>query len=144
MKLPAAVAAPLFLVASALPSDAQPQFRPSGSPPADNLTVETVAKGLANPWAIAFLPDGRMLVTERAGRLRIVAKDGSLSPPVTGVPQVAARGQGGLHDVIIDREFAKNGTIYFCFAMPVSGGAQTAMARARLSTAIRRGSTASR
>ena len=132
MKLPAAVAAPLFLVASALPSDAQPQFRPSGSPPADNLTVETVAKGLANPWAIAFLPDGRMLVTERAGRLRIVAKDGSLSPPVTGVPQVAARGQGGLHDVIIDREFVKNGTVYFCFAMPVSGGAQTAMARAQL------------
>jgi aldose sugar dehydrogenase len=132
MKLPAAVAAPLFLVASALPSDAQPQFRPSGSPPADNLTVETVAKGLANPWAIAFLPDGRMLVSERPGRLRIVAKDGNLSPPVTGVPQVSARGQGGLHDVIIDRDFAKNGIIYFCFAMPVSGGGQTAMARARL------------
>jgi glucose/arabinose dehydrogenase len=130
MRLSAAVAAPLFLVASAIPSNAQ--FRPTNSPPADNLTVETVASGLSFPWAIAFLPDGRMLVTERPGRMRIVAKGGNLSPAVTGVPQVFARGQGGLHDVIIDRDFAKNGTIYFCFAMPVSGGGETAMARARL------------
>ena len=84
MKLPAAVAAPLLLVASAMSSHAQQPFRPSGAPAADNLTVETVASGLANPWAIAFLPDGRMLVTERAGRLRIVAKGGNLSPPVDG------------------------------------------------------------
>jgi glucose/arabinose dehydrogenase len=132
MRLLAAAAAPLLLAASALPSNAQPQFRPSGAPAAGNLTIETAASGLANPWAIAFLPDGRMLVTERAGRLRIVAKGGSVSPPVTGVPQVFARGQGGLHDVIVDRGFAQNGTIYFCFAMPVSGGAQTALARARL------------
>ncbi len=133
-RLPAAVAAPLLLVASAIPSSAQPQFRPTGSPPADNLTVETVASGLANPWSIAFLPDGRMLVTERPGRLRIVARGGSVSPPLDGVPQVFARGQGGLHDVILDRDFAKNGTIYFCFATPVSGGGQTALARARLIT----------
>ena len=73
-----------------------------------------------------------MLVTERAGRMRIVAKDGNLSQPLAGVPPVSARGQGGLHDVILDREFAKNGTIYFCFAIPVSGGGQTALARARL------------
>lgn len=132
MKLPAAAVAPLLFVASAIPSHAQPQFRPSGGPAADNLTVETVASGLANPWAIAFLPDGRMLVTERAGRLRIVAKGGNLSPPVAGLPEIFARGQGGLHDVIIDRDFAKNRTIYFCFAMPVSGGAQTALARAQL------------
>jgi len=132
MRLPAAAAAPLLLIASALPSHAQPQFRPSGSPPADNLTVEAVASGLANPWAIAFLPDGRMLVTERAGRLRLVAKGGTLSPPIAGLPEIYARGQGGLHDVIVDRDFAKNGTIYFCFAMPVSGGGQTALARARL------------
>jgi glucose/arabinose dehydrogenase len=132
MKLPSAVAAPLLLAASVMPLNAQPQFRPSGSPAADNVTVETVASGLAFPWAIAFLPDGRMLVTERAGRMRIVAKDGNLSQPVAGVPPVLARGQGGLHDVILDREFAKNGTIYFCFAIPVSGGGQTALARARL------------
>jgi aldose sugar dehydrogenase len=133
MKLLAAtVAAPLFVAASVISSAAQPQFRPSGSPPADNLTVETVASGLSFPWAIAFLPDGRMLVTERPGRLRIVAKGGNVSAPIAGAPEVFARSQGGLHDVIVDRDFAKNGTIYFCFAMPVSGGAQTAMARARL------------
>lgn len=131
-KLPAAVAAPLLLVASTIPSNSQPQFRPTGSPPADNLAVETVASGLANPWAFAFLPDGRMLVTERPGRLRMVAKGGNLSPPIDGVPRVFARGQGGLHDVILDRDFAKNGTIYLCFAIPVSGGGQTALARGRL------------
>jgi glucose/arabinose dehydrogenase len=132
MRFSAAVAASLLLVASAIPSNAQPQFRPTGSPPADNLTVETVAGGLANPWAFAFLPDGRMLVTERPGRLRIVARGGNPSPPVAGLPPVFARGQGGLHDVILDRDFTKNGTIYLCFAMPVGGGGQTALARARL------------
>jgi glucose/arabinose dehydrogenase len=132
MRLPAAIAAPLLLVATAIPSTAQPQFRPSSGPTTDNLTVETVASGLSFPWAFAFLPDGRILVTERGGRMRIVAKGGNLSPPVAGVPPVLARGQGGLHDVILDRDFAKTGTIYFCFAMPVSGGGQTALARARL------------
>ena len=62
-----------------------------------NLNVETIATGLANPWALAFLPDGRMLVTERAGRLRIVTRDGKLSPPVEGLPPMFVRGQGGLH-----------------------------------------------
>ncbi len=97
-----------------------------------NLNVETIAGGLANPWALAFLPDGRMLVTERPGRLRIVTRDGKLSPPVTGLPPIAARGQGGLLDVVPDRGFAQDATIYFCFAEPMSGGARTALARARL------------
>ena len=142
MKLPSAVAAPLLLAASVMPLNAQPQFRPSGSPAADNLTVETVASGLAFPWAIAFLPDGRMLVTERPGRMRIVAKDGNLSQPVAGVPPVLARGQGGLHDVILDREFAKNGTIYFCFADPGERRRPAPRSPARdSSTATRRGST---
>ena len=131
MRVPVAAVATLLFAASAQPSIAQ-VFRPSGAPAADNLTVEAVASGLNFPWAIAFLPDGRMLVTERAGRLRIIAQDGKASPPVSGVPQVFARNQGGLHDVILDRGFAKNGTIYFCFAAPVSGGGQTAMARGRL------------
>ena len=99
---------------------------------AGNLNVETIAGGLANPWALAFLPDGRMLVTERPGRLRIVTRDGKLSPPVTGLPPIAARGQGGLLDVVPDRGFAQDATIYFCFAEPMSGGARTALARARL------------
>src|SRR3954471_16490144 len=95
------------------------------------ILVETVARGLDHPWGLAFLPDGRMLVTERPGRLRVVTSDGKLSPPVKGVPQVRASGQGGLHDVVLDRDFASNGTIYFCFAEPASGGGRTAMARAR-------------
>ena len=99
---------------------------------AGDITVETVAGGLVNPWALAFLPDGRMLVTERPGRMRIVTRDGKLSPPIDGVPQVAASGQGGLHDVVLDRTFAQNQMIYFCFAEPAGGGARTAMARAKL------------
>ena len=97
-----------------------------------DLKVETVVGGLANPWAIAFLPDGRMLVTERPGRMRIATLDGRLSAPLGNVPAVFARSQGGLHDVILDRGFAQSRTIYFCFADPVEGGAQTALARATL------------
>jgi glucose/arabinose dehydrogenase len=100
---------------------------------AGDLNVETIASGLVNPWAIAFLPDGRMLVTERPGRMRIVARGGKLSPPLSGVPQVFASGQGGLLDVVLDRAFAQNRTIYFCYAEPVDGGARTALARAELS-----------
>jgi len=73
-----------------------------------------------------------MLVTERPGRMRIVAKDGALSPALAGVPKVFSSGQGGLHDVALDRGFAQNHTIYFCYAEPVEGRARTALARARL------------
>jgi glucose/arabinose dehydrogenase len=83
-----------------------------------NFTVETVATGLENPWSLAFLPDGRMLVTERPGRLRIIGKDGKLSPPVEGVPAVAAVGQGGLLDVVLAPNFAQSRTIYLSFAEP--------------------------
>jgi len=96
------------------------------------LRVETIASGLEHPWALAFLPDGRMLVSERPGRLRIVTRDGKLSAPLAGLPQIAASGQGGLLDVILDRDFTQNRTIYFCYAAPVKGGAQTALARASL------------
>jgi glucose/arabinose dehydrogenase len=106
-------------------------FAQSFSSSAGNITVETIARGLDHPWGLAFLPDGRMLVTERPGQLRVVTRDGRLSPPVAGVPQVRASGQGGLHDVVLDRAFAGNKTIYFCFAEPASGGGRTAMARAR-------------
>jgi aldose sugar dehydrogenase len=99
---------------------------------AGDIAVETVAKGLDHPWAFAFLPDGRLLVTERPGRMRIVGKDGKLSAPLAGVPKVFASGQGGLHDVVLDRNFADNNTIYFCYAEPAGGGARTALARARL------------
>ncbi|HET7711951.1 MAG TPA: PQQ-dependent sugar dehydrogenase [Thermoanaerobaculia bacterium] len=95
--------------------------------------VTTVARGLDHPWGLAFLPDGRMLVTERPGRLRIVTRDGRLSPPLAGVPQVQAGGQGGLLDVVIDPKFAQNRTIYLSFSEPSGDGkASTAVARARL------------
>ena len=68
---------------------------------AGQLDVQTVATGLVNPWSLAFLPDGRMLVTERPGRMRLVTADGQLSPPLKGVPEVRAAGQGGLLDVIL-------------------------------------------
>ena len=97
-------------------------------------TAQTVAQGLQHPWAVAFLPEGRFLVTERPGRLRVVEADGRLRPPVQGLPEIDARGQGGLLDVITDSDFARNRRIYFCFSEPGQGMANgTALARARLS-----------
>ena len=97
------------------------------------FTVVTVAGGLQHPWGLAFLPSGRMLVTERPGRLRIVGADGTLSPSVAGLPAVDARGQGGLLDVAIDPEFDSNRLIYWSYAEPRAGGANnTAVARGAL------------
>jgi glucose/arabinose dehydrogenase len=97
------------------------------------IAVETVAGGLQNPWSLAFLPDGRMLVTERPGRLRIVSPDGQLSEPVSGLPRIAARGQGGLLDVALDPDFAANRRIYLSFAENRGEGrAGTSVARAQL------------
>jgi len=95
--------------------------------------VTTFVDGLVHPWGIAFLPDGRMLVTERPGRLRIVGRDGALSAPLGGVPKVRAEGQGGLLDVALDPAFEKNRVIYLSFSEPGEGGtASTAVARGRL------------
>jgi glucose/arabinose dehydrogenase len=99
---------------------------------AGKVTVETLATGLDHPWGMAFLPDGRMLVTERAGRLRILGTDNKLSEPLAGVPDVAASGQGGLLDVQLDPAFATNRTIYFSYAEAGGAGASTAFARATL------------
>lgn len=96
---------------------------------AGGIRVETVASGLARPWAMAFLPDGRMLVTERPGNLRILAADNRLSEPLAGVPEMAAGGQGGLLDVAIDPDFRSNRRVYLSFAEPGDGGASTAVAR---------------
>jgi aldose sugar dehydrogenase len=102
---------------------------------------EVVAKGLEHPWAVAFMGDGRMLVTERPGRLRVVAANGALSEPVQGLPAIDARGQGGLLDVVVDSAFSQNRTLYFCFSEPASSGQSgnsTALARAKLSADARR------
>ena len=97
-----------------------------------SLRVVTVAKGLAEPWSLAWLPDGRMLVTEKTGQMRIVAKNGKLSKPLKGVPKVASSGQGGLLDVILDPKFASNKKIYFSYSERASGGQGTAVASAKL------------
>jgi glucose/arabinose dehydrogenase len=99
---------------------------------AGELRLDTVARGLVHPWGLQFLPDGRMLVTERPGRMRIVTKDGTLLPPLKGVPEVHASGQAGLLDVALDRDFAQNRTLYFCFSYDSGGNA--AVARARLAS----------
>jgi aldose sugar dehydrogenase len=99
-----------------------------------DVTVETVARGLEHPWGLAFLPDGRMLVTEREGRLRVVSADGQLSKPLGGMPRIAARGQGGLLDVALDPNFADNRLVYLSFAEARGNGqAGTSVARGRLS-----------
>jgi glucose/arabinose dehydrogenase len=95
--------------------------------------VVTVAEGLDKPWAIAFLPDGRMLVTEKPGRLRIVTQEGQLSDPVAGLPEMDARDQGGLLDVVLDPDFAQNKLIYWSYAEPRGNGTNsTAVARGQL------------
>lgn len=104
------------------------------------VRAEVLARGLDHPWALAFVDGGRMLVTERPGRLRLVEPDGRVGPPIEGVPAVDAVGQGGLLDVITDSGFATNRRIYFCFAEPAAsgGGNSTALATARLSDDGRR------
>ncbi|MDB5779568.1 MAG: glucose sorbosone dehydrogenase [Polaromonas sp.] len=120
--LPAVIA----LVSSALAPGAQAQ---------QDVRPDIVASGLQNPWAVAFLPDGRFLVTERAGRLRLLAADGATSATVAGLPEIAAGGQGGLLDVVTDSDFARNRILYLCYSEPAATGRanSTALASASLS-----------
>ncbi|WP_044889166.1 PQQ-dependent sugar dehydrogenase [Myxococcus hansupus] len=97
------------------------------------ITVTEIASGFRNPWAIAFLPDQRMLVTEKpTGSLYIVTPEGAKSPAVTGLPAVDGRGQGGLLDVEVGPDYAESGLIYWTYAEPRTGGNGLAVARARL------------
>jgi aldose sugar dehydrogenase len=99
----------------------------------------TVASGLENPWAVAFLPVGKFIVTERPGRIRMVDQNGKVHSPLQGVPEVFARGQGGMLDIITDSGFAQNRTVYFCYSEPASvtepgnSANSTALAKAKLS-----------
>ncbi|WP_439519113.1 PQQ-dependent sugar dehydrogenase [Hydrogenophaga sp.] len=107
------------------------------SPQAEAARVEEVVSGLQHPWAVAFIEDGRMLVTERPGRIRVVEANGELGKPLEGVPQLGAlRAHRGMLDLIVDRDFATNRQLYFCFAESEKTNqdvASTALARARLS-----------
>jgi aldose sugar dehydrogenase len=96
------------------------------------LKAVPVLTGLSQPWAVAFLPDGRVLVTEKAGQLRLATLGANLSVLVTGLPKVDAGGQCGLLDVVADPAFATNQRIFFSFAQAGDGGNSTAVARARL------------
>ncbi|MBI4527846.1 MAG: PQQ-dependent sugar dehydrogenase [Deltaproteobacteria bacterium] len=121
--------------AVAAQSDAQAPRSPTPQAIKGALHADTIAKGLEHPWGLAFLPQGGMLVTERPGRLRRVDKDGRVSEPLSGVPEVFARGQGGLLDVALSPAFAQDRLVYLSFAEPGEGGAGTAVARGRLGEA---------
>ena len=98
-----------------------------------SFRVVTLMQGLQHPWSLAFLPDGRLLITERAGRLRIVQKDFTLDPkPISGLPKIIAGGQGGLFDVVLHPQYSKNGWIYFAYSEAGKGGWGTALARGKL------------
>lgn len=124
--------AALVLAAAPLIAPAAAQEPLAVSTSAGRMTLETVAGKLENPWGLAFLPDGRMLVTERPGRLRLVTRSGTVSAPVAGVPAVFARGQGGLLDVALAPDFATSGLVYLSYAEPREGSSGTSVARGRL------------
>ena len=95
--------------------------------------ISSLVTGLENPWSVAFLPDGRFLITERAGRLRLVSSDFKLDPkPIDGLPEVVSHGQGGLFDVVLHPQYAQNGWIYWAYNAPGPGGWGTALARGKL------------
>jgi aldose sugar dehydrogenase len=128
------LAALIFFCFGADPAPAQ-QSVVSFQTEKSSVAVERVVGGLVNPWALAFLPGGRMIVTERPGRIRIIDKDGKLSAPLTGVPSVSARNQGGLLDIVLDPQFSENRFVYITFAEPRSGGNGTSVAKLRLNVA---------
>jgi len=99
-------------------TDAPPPSRPS--PP---FNVETIATGLTGAWAVAFLPDGNFLITENGGTMRLVKPNGFVSAPIAGVPGVKTIGAQGLHDLLLDPDFARNRTLYFTYFAPPPGEA---------------------
>ena len=99
---------------------------------------QTVAQGLNHPWALAFLPDGRFLVSERSGNLRIIGAQGQIGTPIAGLPKIDVGGQGGLLDVVLDEQFAQNRRLYFCFSEAGGSGNSTALAEGKLSADNRR------
>ena len=123
-----AVLASVCLVGVAQPRKPQPAFPgqteaaapAKASPP---FTVETVATGLSGAWAVAFLPGGNFLITQNSGTMRIVRPDGVVMAPLTGVPGVKAVAAQGLHDIVLDPDFARNRILYFTYFAPPKGEA---------------------
>ncbi|QKH38740.1 PQQ-dependent sugar dehydrogenase [Achromobacter pestifer] len=129
---PAAIARALFMsfcLSAALPAFAQPAPEPASVP----ARVTAVVGGLNHPWAMAFLPEGGVLITERPGSLRLLRIPGGLSKPLAGVPKVAAQGQGGLLDVALSPDFAKDRYVYLSYAEAEGSKSGTAVGRGRLS-----------
>jgi glucose/arabinose dehydrogenase len=130
MTLPTALPALLAAAALLAAHPANAQTVPSQAHP---FKVVTLTEGLEHPWGLAFLPDGRMLVTERPGRLRIVAADGKLDPrPVEGLPVIAEAGQGGLLDVALHPQFRDNRWVYLSYAARGDRGIGTEVLRGKL------------
>ena len=135
MRRPAVV---VIIAASLVACEQAPAQGPATASPQpastnEGVRADTVARGLARPWALEFLPDGRMLVTERGGTLRIVSADGTISAPLGGVPEVQAAGQGGLLDVALDPKFGENRLVYLSYSEPGEDGTSgTSVARGRL------------
>ena len=120
----------MVLVLITLPAFSQ---KPTVQTMAGDINIETLAENLKNPWGMAFLPDNRLLVTERAGNLRILGKDNKLSKPLKGTPKVFSKGQGGLLDVALDPDFQENRLVYLSYSEPGENGtASTALGRGRL------------
>ncbi len=128
---PIAVAFLAALSHAVAQADAPQDASAPADPLVDSVGVETLVDGLEHPWSIAFLPDGRELVTERPGRLRSI-EDGLLSAPIAGVPPVFAESQGGLLDVVPHPEHATNGWIYLTFVHGDAARNATRLVRARL------------
>ncbi len=120
-----------ILLATTLPALAVQTKAPAA--PRTAITVNSIAKGLSHPWGLQFLPDGRMVVSERAGPIRIVARDGKISPPIAGVPKADVRGQGGMLDVALAPDFATSGLLFFSLSEPRGGSRNgTSVGRGRL------------
>ncbi len=110
--------------------------RPMGSPVVSEkltFTIDTLATGLTNPWSMAFLPDGRILIAERPGRLRVFEGDKLLEKPVEGLPEIWSHGQGGLLDVVLHPDYDENGWIYLAYAKKIGSVGSTAIGRGKLS-----------
>lgn len=121
----------ISLIFSLILASYQPISSPTVEKASSEFKVETVVDGLKNPWGMTWLPDGRMLVTERSGQI-VVIKNGRRSGELAGVPEVYSKNQGGLLDIQLHPDYESNGWIYFSFAKPGEGGGSTAIMRAKI------------